>query len=420
MKPIKVKIKHFQSIEDLEFEIKGFTCITGKGNIGKSAIIRAISKSATNEPVSKMVRLGHKHSTVELRGEDWGYKWEKGDGSVNRYTINDTVFDKTGQSQLQEISEMGFGSISIGKEDVYPWVAYQNRPLFLMDRTGSQITDFISEFNNLNNLQNYIQFSLKKKKATNDESNSIKKEIQKLHEKDLKIGNTFQVNEIIKEVEEQKESILEFEKNLENAKTLWLRHKSLRHIVNKISNSLSKKPSKPNIDASVYLKAVGLKSKKDKLLGSLSKISQIENYCSPEKPNLKEIHTINKFKKFQDLNSKLKKISGVESLELPEKVLMDPKISSLKVLDKKKKFLESFLGRMKLIEGVSFTEKNISLDVLRESKKLNTKRKNYIREMESLDKEKAELDKKLADIKNEIKNIPKCDFCGRVDISHNH
>lgn len=43
IKPVKVSIKNFQSVSDIEFEIHGFTCITGPTNIGKSAIIRAIS-----------------------------------------------------------------------------------------------------------------------------------------------------------------------------------------------------------------------------------------------------------------------------------------------------------------------------------------------------------------------------------------
>jgi len=43
--PVKIRIKNFQSIEDLEIEVRGFTAITGKTNIGKSAIMRAISSA---------------------------------------------------------------------------------------------------------------------------------------------------------------------------------------------------------------------------------------------------------------------------------------------------------------------------------------------------------------------------------------
>ena len=124
LQPVKVGIKCFQSIDVLDFEVFGFTAITGRSNIGKSAIMRAISRSIMNDPVINMVRRGEKFVTVELNSDKWGYKWEKGDGNgINRYTIGDRILDKTGQNQLLEIKEMGFGSIRIGDDDIHPWWA---------------------------------------------------------------------------------------------------------------------------------------------------------------------------------------------------------------------------------------------------------------------------------------------------------
>jgi len=121
LNPVQVRIQNFQSIDHVEFEVRGFTCITGKTNIGKSAIMRAISRSLLNDPVTGMVRKGAKYASVEMKSEGWGYLWEKGEKDVNRYEIDGKRYDKTGQNQLPEIEAMGFRSIRIGDDDLEPW-----------------------------------------------------------------------------------------------------------------------------------------------------------------------------------------------------------------------------------------------------------------------------------------------------------
>lgn len=171
MNPIKVRIKNFQSISDLEFEIQGFTCVTGLTNIGKSAIIRAISGALLGSPVVGDVRKGEKFCTVELNGKDISLKWEKGERGINRYWIpadNPTPLDKVGQGQIPEISKMGFGSIKIGSDSIQPWLATQFDPVFLMNKSGPAVTDFLSEVSRLGILQDAITINVRGVKRARD------------------------------------------------------------------------------------------------------------------------------------------------------------------------------------------------------------------------------------------------------------
>ena len=167
MNPIEVRIQNFQSIKDVSFRIHGFTTITGKTNIGKSAIVRAIAKSILNAPVTNMVRHGEKFCEVELHSEGWGFRWQKAEKGVNRYYIDgkENPLDSVGRGQVQEIADFGFGSIKIGESKyLYPWYASQFDPIFLLNQSGPAITDFISEVSRLDILQNGIVICNKKKK----------------------------------------------------------------------------------------------------------------------------------------------------------------------------------------------------------------------------------------------------------------
>ena len=82
MKPVQIRIRDFQSIDSIDLEVSGFTCVTGPTNIGKSAIVRAVSSAILNKSVVGSVRKGKKFCTVEVDG----LKWEKGE-RVGRYWV---------------------------------------------------------------------------------------------------------------------------------------------------------------------------------------------------------------------------------------------------------------------------------------------------------------------------------------------
>lgn len=209
--PIKVKIKNFQSIKDLEFDISGFTCITGKSNIGKSAIVRAITSSLLNEPTVGMVRKGTVFSTVEMGSKDWEYKWEKGERGVNRYTVNGSVLDKVGQAQISYVRDAGFFPIKVGSRKVNPWYASQFSPIFLLDETGPTVTDFISEVSNLQTIQNALLMSSKGKKKALDISKQKSDEMSVVKEHESKFSGVDNLKLVANDLDQQLVSISSYE-----------------------------------------------------------------------------------------------------------------------------------------------------------------------------------------------------------------
>ncbi len=216
LKPIWIKITNFQSIDSLEFEIRGFTCITGKSNVGKSAIVRAIKGSLLNDPVTSSLRKGTKFCTVIQKSEDWSLRWEKGSG-VSRYFIPfdaDQPLDKVGAGQIEPIAKMGFQAIEVGRKASRPWLAKQFESLFLLNESGASVTDFISEVSRLQVLQDAISISNKSKKKANEELKVRSSDLVGLRERVQKVEGVANLEKVSREIEQQAESIRDYEKKI--------------------------------------------------------------------------------------------------------------------------------------------------------------------------------------------------------------
>jgi len=223
LKPIKVRIQNYQSIEDISFEIRGFTALSGKTNIGKSAIVRAISSAILNNPVVGMVRRGAPYASVELSTDEWNFRWEKSERGVNRYDIGGKFYDKVGQRQLTEIADLGFKSVKVGNDDVHPWLASQFFPIFLLDKSGPQVTDFISEVSRLNVLQDAVVLSARGKRKTSDDSSAKSDEAAGYRLKQKAVAQAGMVRDLVKDLDGQASSIEEYETSLLAAITMAAR-----------------------------------------------------------------------------------------------------------------------------------------------------------------------------------------------------
>lgn len=219
--PVKVKIRDFQSIENLEFEVSGFTCVTGPTNIGKSAIIRAVSGAILGAPVVGDVRKGSKFCSVEISSNDWSMKWEKGERGVNRYWIPTNAekpLDKVGQGQIEQIASLGFGSVQVGSDSIQPWFASQFEPIFLMNKSGPAVTDFLSEVSRLKVLQNGITINVRNRKKLLERSKIRDEDAKLAREKEESLSGVSGVVQLKKDLGAQMESILEYEKKIKSAK----------------------------------------------------------------------------------------------------------------------------------------------------------------------------------------------------------
>jgi len=152
---MKVSIRNFQAFEDVTINVEGVTTIVGPSNIGKSALVRAITAALFSRPGDNFVRKGTKSSVVLLEdvpGVDGYIEWEKGKG-VNRFNIGSVVYDKVAMEVPLVIRNAGYRDIKIRDSYIRPQVAEQFDRLFLLDRPGSFISDVLLEAHRISTLK---------------------------------------------------------------------------------------------------------------------------------------------------------------------------------------------------------------------------------------------------------------------------
>lgn len=212
----KVKIKNFQSVAQTEFEIEGFTVIVGKNNIGKSAIIRSIDAALTNRTGSDFIRHGEKQTEVSVEHEKLKIDWKKG-GKAS-YKVNGESFSALNRGVPKPLTEAGFKRIELNSIKLNPLLAGQFNPLFLLDETGSVITEALSHIYNLDLPSRADDLCQKELKSA--------KNLQKIRKQDLE------------KVEEHLEVYKDFDKiksAVEELSNLEDKHEALKAEIDKIT-----------------------------------------------------------------------------------------------------------------------------------------------------------------------------------------
>lgn len=162
--PTKVKIKNFQSIGSTDFTIDGFTVIIGKNNIGKSAVVRSIDAALTNRSGKEFIRHGKKSTEVTIKREGLDVEWKK--GSKTTYNVNGESYSALNRSVPQPLTDAGFRKLEVGSEKLNPLLAAQFDPLYLLNKTGSVITEALSVLYNLDVISSADDLCQKQLRAT--------------------------------------------------------------------------------------------------------------------------------------------------------------------------------------------------------------------------------------------------------------
>jgi DNA repair exonuclease SbcCD ATPase subunit len=385
LNPIHVKIENFQSIKDLDFEIRGLTVITGRSNLGKSSILRAISSALRNYPVVGMVRKGEKTSLVKIESDKFNLLWEKGEKTSGRYELNGQKFEKIGQNQLPEVSELGFKSVKIGSKENLPWYASQYEPLFLLNDSGASVTEFISEISRLDVLQNSISIILRRKKKITDKIRSRKDDIESLKKKFEKTKNFDILSQIEQDLKDQAESIRNYEdKIITGDKFFKILDKTAKKIVS-FSESLKKEIPEDTISEDIKKYHIGhechayLQNTAKKAVFAKQALS-VEIRDVPIE-DLEKLEKLQKLQKLDELRQKLEKMNKASEIKLQPVSLNLEKIISANKLD--------------------FSLRNLNSRII------------------DLESRKLSLDKEEEQIKKEMGSIPICPTCSRpVNESH--
>lgn len=431
--PIKVRVKNFQSIEDLEIEVRGFTCVTGPTNIGKSALVRAVAYSALNKPVGGQVRHGAKFCTVEVSSEaGWSYRWEKGDRGVNRYTITDPaqglaekVFDKTGQAQLPEVERLGFGSVEVGSSELHPWWANQYKPVFLLGETGSAVTDFVSKVSRLAVLQDAITESSRGKKRENDSAKDCQAQAEQVKERLARVAPIDALARLKDELVEQAKSIREYGATVAALRSFKAKLEDAAGKIARLSPvSAAKVPAAPPADAVAALSELhrywkSLESRAQRVI-RLREVQKVSVPAPPEK-EARDLSDLVRFSRLPALAASVKALAGAAGVSVPAAPPAG-EMGELRSMRSYASRLGALAASVKALSGqVRVPDAPAGFDELASVRAFHdrlSREAAAVRELQGQLK-KAEEAAKAAEAA--VAAIPKCGTCGRPSAaSHGH
>ena len=138
-----IKVRNYQSIGATDLVIDGFTVIVGRGNLGKSGLLRAICAALFNETGTGNIRDGTKECSVELGFGDDTLLWTKPASGSARYSLTidgkSQEYTKLGANVPDDVREyLGVRDIEIDKTfSMRPQVHGQfDSPLLLAESSG--------------------------------------------------------------------------------------------------------------------------------------------------------------------------------------------------------------------------------------------------------------------------------------------
>jgi DNA repair exonuclease SbcCD ATPase subunit len=148
MRIAKVIIKDFQRHEHLELDLDPkLTAIIGPGDVGKSAILRAISWVLQGVPNSDALRRHYYEDDARVLTKQTGVKLTKDDGTtierirsktINRYIVtkpdeDPVALNRFGRTIPQEVTDAtSMKPIVIGDVTLFPYIQRQHDPYFLL------------------------------------------------------------------------------------------------------------------------------------------------------------------------------------------------------------------------------------------------------------------------------------------------
>lgn len=143
---LSIHIKGFQSLEDLNLEIKGVTAIVGDSDKGKSAVVRAIYAVANNSATDSMISWGATALSIEVKRGNNTLIYLRKKGSSSTYTINGVLYKNLGGTTPKEVYDiLGVEPIVLSDgSKVFLSVQHQFAPLPILTDSSSVVDQLLS------------------------------------------------------------------------------------------------------------------------------------------------------------------------------------------------------------------------------------------------------------------------------------
>jgi len=165
--PVNIRVRNFQSIEDAEIEVSGFTVVTGQNNSGKTAMMRAVRGVFENSGGDAFVRHGTDALAVHLDFGDADVTWTKGPKVKPTYVVGGKTINP-GRAVPDEVTDIGIAPVQAGSSEVWPQIAPQfTGQLFLLDMPGSAIAEVVSDVDRVSRLTEALRYADSDKRSAN-------------------------------------------------------------------------------------------------------------------------------------------------------------------------------------------------------------------------------------------------------------
>jgi len=156
-KILGVRIKNYQSLEDINLEIGGLTLIKGESDIGKSAVVRGINGLLKNSIVKTQIQSNKNTTSVEIATKKGSVSIARSKSSSAKYEIRpvngaDVVHTKTGKIVPPEVFDLlGIHPHELDSDvSIITNVSPQFGGQFPIDQPSSVISKLLGRISNLN------------------------------------------------------------------------------------------------------------------------------------------------------------------------------------------------------------------------------------------------------------------------------
>ena len=166
---MEIEISNFQSIGHFKEEFNGFCAITGRSNLGKSSIIRAINFLLENNFNKSYIKHNSKSVSVKIDNII-----RHRDTKQNYYEINGTKYNKVGANVPNELKNMGFTPFSFKDGEDNTLCVPQYKPLFLINETEFTQTKIFNSIFGVDIYEEAIKLMKKDRDNLNKNINSLK------------------------------------------------------------------------------------------------------------------------------------------------------------------------------------------------------------------------------------------------------
>jgi len=171
---LDLEIKNFQSIKNLKYSFSNhFYTISGRSNIGKSAIRRAVTALLENSLNKEFIRVGATKCEIKVNNVK-----RIRSNKENKYIVADKEFDKVGNQPFQYLPDSMKPFVYDGGEENLLAIP-QYKPFFLVDENKQTQTKIFKSIFGVDRLAEAVKLMKRDKLINTRKINELTEEINK-------------------------------------------------------------------------------------------------------------------------------------------------------------------------------------------------------------------------------------------------